>query len=95
MTRTRDVKIRSALRQLWLRSTERSQALKNSNYSCEQCGVKQSKAKGKEQKIEVHHKKGILNWDKIFEAIQENLLCDPNDLECLCPECHKKETYKC
>ena len=79
------------LRRLWLRSRERACALRKAGYSCESCGVKQSKAKGKEQKIEVHHKEGILNWDELVEAVRKYLLCSPDKLKVLCPECHKKE----
>jgi predicted HNH restriction endonuclease len=82
------------LRLLWLKSKERSQALKNSQYTCEHCGVKQSTAKGREQKVEVHHKKGVTNWDRIIEVIREELLCDPEDLEVLCPDCHDEEDGK-
>lgn len=92
-TRTPDSKIRAALRQLWLRSKERSEALKQHSYSCNKCGVKASKAKGKEQKVEVHHKEGILNWDILIREIRAYLLTDPSQLEVLCPECHKEETY--
>ena len=91
--RTSRARIKAALRLLWLRSRERSQCLKNNNYSCCHCGVKQSKAKGQEQKIEVHHKQGVDNWDKVIDAIQEYLLCDPTHLESLCPDCHDKITY--
>lgn len=83
-------KIVSNLRSLWLRSRERGSALKSADRSCEVCGVKASVAKGREQKIEVHHKEGILNWDEIVSLIREQLLCDPSDLQCLCPECHKR-----
>jgi len=62
-------------------------------YCCNKCGIKQSKAKGREVKVEVHHKEGILNWEEIYEAIRKNLLCDPDLLEVLCKECHASETY--
>lgn len=88
MSETPRSRVRSTLRQLWLRSRERAAALQRDDYSCVDCGVKQSKAKGKEQKVEVHHKDGITNWDAIVDAIQTHLLCDPDDLETLCPECH-------
>lgn len=77
------------LRQLWLHSRERNAALKRDGYSCVLCGAKKSVAKGKEQKIEVHHKEGILNWDYLVEIIRESLLCNPEKLECLCPDCHE------
>jgi len=89
--RTPSSKIRSALRKLWLQSRERAAALKRANYSCEICGKKQSKKRGKEQKIEVHHKEGIGNWDKVIQTIREEILCEPEKLICLCPECHKKQ----
>ena len=78
------------LRQLWLHSRERGEALKRDGYCCVRCGVKQSKAKGKEQKVEVHHKEGVLNWDEIVDMIRAQLLCDSDKLETLCPDCHDK-----
>lgn len=88
--RTTRAQIKSALRLLWLRSKERSKALQASGYCCSHCKVKQSKAKGQEQKIEVHHKEGIGDWDKVIDLIREELLCDIDKLEPLCPECHSK-----
>ena len=82
-----------ALRLLWLRSKERSEALKRAKYCCERCHVKQSVAKGKEQKIEVHHKNGIENWDEVIECIRKNILCDVDELEVLCPDCHDKAEH--
>lgn len=78
------------LRLMWLKSRERSFTLKRSNYCCERCGVKKSEAKAHPQKVEVHHKKGIRNWNKIADEIMQELLCDPDELESLCPECHAK-----
>ena len=80
--------IKGRLRQMWLKSAERGFALKRDGYTCQKCGVKQSRAKGKEQKVLVHHKKGIDVWDDIIDLIQEKLLCDPDDLITLCPDCH-------
>jgi len=87
---TPNSRIKSKLRELWLRSRERGEALKREQYTCQQCNVKQSKAKGKEQKIEVHHMEGILNWDELIEQVRKHLLCDPSKLEVLCPDCHNK-----
>lgn len=78
---------------LWLRSKERSQCLKNANYECAKCGAHQSKAQGQEVKVEVHHKEGICNWEEIYKVIRAQLLTTDDKLECLCKECHKKETY--
>jgi hypothetical protein len=83
-----------ALRALWLRSRERGEALKQAHYTCKKCGVKQSKRKGFEQKVEVHHKKGVGNWDKIVGMIYDELLCDTDELEVLCPVCHGQKTYE-
>ena len=87
-------KIVSALRMLWLRSRERNTALKHYDRRCKVCDVKASMAKGAEQKIEVHHKDGILNWDEIVDLIRDQLLVGVDKLECLCPDCHKKEHKK-
>ncbi len=84
-------RIRSALRKLWLHSRERGTAIKRDKYTCQRCGVKKSTAKGKEQKVEVHHKMGIPNWDYMIELIYKNLLVNPEQLETLCPSCHDKE----
>lgn len=76
------------LRQMFLRSVERGECLKRDEYRCVDCKVKQSKKKGFEQKVEVHHVKGIKVWDEIIELITNELLCDIDKLETLCPECH-------
>jgi len=81
-------KIRSALRIVWMRSRERSTALRNTGYCCSACGVKQSTAKGKEVKLDVHHTRGQVNWEKIFKVLREELLCDPEHLAPLCRKCH-------
>ena len=83
--------VRSALRRLWLRSRERAAALKRDGYTCQQCHKKQSKAKGREVKVEVHHVRGICDWDLMLEYVYRHLLCDPGWLETLCKECHEKE----
>jgi len=79
-----------ALRMLWLRSRERAAALKEAHYTCKDCGVKQSKAKGKEQSVEVHHPKGIGNWNLLVEEIRAEILINPSQLEVLCPACHAR-----
>lgn len=84
--------IRSALRLLFLRSKERAEALKRDKYTCQKCGVKQSKKKGFEQKVQVHHKEGIDNWNEVIDLIYLKLLCDTEKLETLCPECHEEIT---
>ena len=89
---TPNSKIRQALRQLFLRSRERASAIKRDKYTCQKCGRKQSKAKGKEFKVQCHHLTNVLNWDILFKTVREYLLCDPKFLQTLCEECHEKET---
>ena len=62
LTYTPNSRIRQALRLLWMRSRERSQALQNTGYCCAMCGVKQSKAKGREVRLDVHHVLRVTNW---------------------------------
>lgn len=86
---TPNSKIRQAIRgNIWLRSRERAKALKDSGYCCEKCGIKQSRAKGREVKVEVHHKDGI-DWQGLIDMIRERLLS--GDLEVLCKKCHDDE----
>ena len=80
--------IRSALRRLWLRSRERALRLRLDNYTCQGCFKKQSKAKGKEFFVEVHHRVGVVNWDYIINEIYKELLVSPDKLVTLCPRCH-------
>ena len=89
---TPNSQIRSALRRLFLRSRERAAAIKRDKYTCQNCGAKQSRAKGKEVYVEVHHGIDILNWEELFKAVRKYLLCEPEKLQTLCKSCHKKET---
>lgn len=84
--------VRACLRKMWLRSREHQAALKREHYTCERCGAKQSRAKGREVYVEVHHRKGIPNWDAVIDAIFEYILCSAEDLEVLCKDCHKAES---
>ena len=84
--------IRSALRRyIWMRCAERAAALKRDKYTCQGCGRKQSKAKGKEFKVDVHHIDGIDHWQEIIDLIIDNLLQTPENLVTMCKGCHKKE----
>ena len=83
-------KVKSALRMVWLRSRERSAALRRTSYHCETCGVKQSTAKGREVSLEVHHMDGI-DWDGLCELVISRMLPDPSRLKPLCKQCHEKE----
>lgn len=89
-TITKKAVIVHALRRLFLQSKERAAALKKQKYTCQGCGIKKSAKKGAEVKVQVHHKKGILNWDLLVAEIRKYLLCNPEDLEVLCKKCHKE-----
>ena len=84
---TPNSRIRQALRLLWMRSRERAAALKNTGYCCSVCGVKQSTAKGREVRLDVHHLDGV-QWDGLFDDIRRRLLVDPKRLAPLCEKCH-------
>ena len=82
-------RIKAAIRQLWLRSRERAAAIKSTGYCCADCGAKQSRAKGREVYIEVHHDPEIGDkWEKIFTAIEQDILRSPQIP--LCKSCHKE-----
>ena len=92
MPKTPDSRIRSTLRSLFLRSKERAEVLKRCGYTCVQCGKKQSVAKGREVKVEVHHRSGI-DWAGLFDDIRRRLL-NADDMEVLCKDCHRREHGK-
>ena len=91
---TPNSQIRSGFRSIWLRSRERAHALRAAHHCCERCGVK-GRAKdtrnGPKQKLEVHHRDGIVDWDALVSLFRRRILPNPDRLEVLCPECHKKE----
>lgn len=88
-------RVRSALRTVWLRSRERSARLKLAGNCCERCGVKASKAKGREVSVQVHHKAAFIkNWEAVIDLVFAELLVDPQFLEALCTDCHKAEHAK-
>ena len=89
-TNTPRSRIKSALHKLFLRSRERAEALKRDHYTCRRCGKKQSRAKGKEAYVEVHHVDGI-QWEEIIQFIYDQLLVHPSKMETLCKGCHDKE----
>ena len=82
-------RVTAALRAVWLRSRERAAAIKRENGCCEVCGKKQSAAKGREVKLEIHHLNGV-QWQQIIDKVYRELLCDPKHLMVLCSSCHKK-----
>ena len=90
MLKTPRSRIKGMLRQIFLKSVERQAALKRDNYTCCDCGRKQSVKKGFECKVQVHHKQGINVWDELIDLIYKHLLCSVDDLETLCIDCHNK-----
>jgi hypothetical protein len=90
-TPTRRGWLKGKLRQIFLQSKERSFAVKRDHYTCQICGAKQSTAKGREVKIQVHHLNGI-DWNGFVDRFMEQVLCDPKYLQTLCTYCHKKIT---
>ena len=86
-------RVRASLRQTWLRSRERSAAVKRESNTCERCGAKGSQAKGREVKIQVHHRRGV-DWDGLIDLVFERLLVDPAWLEVLCKDCHREHHAK-
>jgi len=93
MTITPRSRIKGMLRQIFLKSNERAEALKRDHYTCCDCGKKQSVKKGYECKVQVHHKRGIKIWNELIEMIYEHLLCSVNELETLCVDCHSKREH--
>jgi 5-methylcytosine-specific restriction endonuclease McrA len=91
---TPNSRIKAALRMLSLRCRERQEAMKRAVYTCQHCGVKRTTAKGREVKVEAHHKDGVCNWQEIYEAVRKNLLPPPEQWEILCEKCHQSETDK-
>ena len=86
-------RIRNALRRVWLQSPERAAALRATGYRCSDCGVKQSVAKGREVKLQVHHIDEI-DWDRVNAHESDQLLPDVSRLAALCKDCHKARHAK-
>jgi 5-methylcytosine-specific restriction endonuclease McrA len=84
-------RIMSWIRRGWTQSREKHKVLKDAKYTCCQCGSKQSRAKGKEIYVEVHHVNKI-NREKIVEVIRKEMLDVPQIV--LCKDCHHIETEK-
>lgn len=81
--------VKVALQRLFLRSRERAYALKRDGYTCQTCHRKQSKAKGKEFSVQVHHIDGI-DWEEIIDIIFERVLVSPERMITLCKEHHEE-----
>lgn len=90
---TPNAKIKNVLHQLFMRSRERAKALRRTGYKCTACGVKQTKRKDYKLSLHVHHANGI-DWEYLIAEVRKTLLCDPEFLVPLCPDCHEKEHKK-
>ncbi len=82
--------VKRAVRLIWLRSRERGAALRRDDYTCQGCHKRQTKAKGHEFSVEVHHCSGI-DWERVIDYIIRNVLQTPEHLVTLCKECHDEE----
>jgi 5-methylcytosine-specific restriction endonuclease McrA len=84
---TTNSKITAVIRRyLWMWSKERAYTIKRDKKTCRICGVK-----GKDVKLNVHHTNGV-DMEAIREEIRQSLLCHPDFLITLCPDCHSRET---
>ena len=81
--------VRRALAQVFLKSRERALAMRRDHYTCQVCQRKQSKAKGREVSVQVHHIEGVDVWSEVLDLIYSRLLVGPDKLVCLCKSCHK------
>ena len=88
--------IKAALRRyVWLRSPERSAALRSTHNHCEDCDSRFTRAKGKEVLPNVHHLQPIekqthngITYADAIEVIRHILTPDPSRLAALCKGCH-------
>lgn len=90
-------RVKNMLRLLSLRCRERSEAMKRADYSCGKCGAKQSKAAGREVRVEAHHMNPIAAEDamrRIIDMVFEYILVPPEQWEVLCVDCHQEEHEK-
>lgn len=87
-------KIVVALRQVWLRSPLRYEAIKNAREHPNQyrCAICREFFPAKEIRVDhivkVVGAKGIDSWDDFISA----LFCDATNLQILCVPCHKEKT---
>jgi len=92
---TTKAEVRSALRRyIWGRSREKGECKSREQNTCQRCGVKGSKAKGRVVKTVVHHTSNDTKMDIAIDNLLENLLCHPDELELLCVTCHKAHHKK-
>jgi predicted HNH restriction endonuclease len=86
-TRTPRSTIKGTLQRLFVRSRERSTAMRASGYTCTECGLKQSTAKGRKVKLCVHHM-DLAKLNELTDMVYEYLLHRPEKLQPLCKDCH-------
>ena len=88
--------VRAALTKLFLRSRERARALQRDKYTCQVCGIKQTKPGKDPEKwvlVEMHHLDGARK-SAIIDMIYEYLLCPPERLQTMCRACHREFDHK-
>jgi 5-methylcytosine-specific restriction endonuclease McrA len=64
--------------------------MKRDKYTCQTCGVKQSRKRGEEVFVEEHHIDGV-DWQFLIDEIYRVLLVPPNRLTTECRKCHDLE----
>jgi len=79
------------MRHIWLPSRERREAIRRDKNTCQKCGAKGSRAKGKEVPNPDCHHVNVADVAPIIDMILEELLCHPDNLILLCRDCHEKE----
>ena len=80
-------------RYIWMQSRERAECKRRFKNTCQSCGAKGSRARGREVKDpDIHHINPV-DFGPIIDLIldkENGLLCSPDNLIPLCKECHKK-----
>jgi len=92
--KTSDATIKSFIRKLWMQSRERTAAIRDQGHKCRRCNARETSRKGIEVSIEVHHRKGEIDWEKIISFIRQEVLVDPSLLDVMCMTCHDLEHGK-
>lgn len=87
-------RIISALRKIWLYSPLRAEALRRSKvgpklYKCEHCEQEFDSIQVNHIEPVIDEKEGFVSWDKFINRLLE---CSPDNLECLCKNCHERIT---
>jgi hypothetical protein len=95
-TATSHAMIKAALRRyVWLRSPERTAALRSTHNHCADCDAKFTRRKGFEVLPNVHHLQAVekrthngISYNDAIDAIKHILTPDVVELAALCKGCH-------